>query len=344
MSRTGDFFQKNLAAVMMLVFVAAMYLAILSVRQPEPTEAPVVAPPSRITAEALRSREELFMERVKKNPSLIGGAMIALLFVITAGFAVDTYGIGRAWKGKAVFSRTAEVPAARWGFSEILFVAALVFFAEAVILMAEMAVLPFLEVKINHDLLIMTNSLLRDAVVAFSVIAVVRRLGHSARDLGLTVTAWLKNVCTGIVAYVAVVPALLATLVAVSMIARLFSYEPPPQAVVQMYLSESSEKYLLFFTLFVAGAGPVFEEIFFRGFAYGFFRTRYGVVRAAIFSSLLFTLMHVSLIAALPIFLLGIFLAVLYEKTGSLVPSIAAHVVHNLIMVCLTLFFKSVSA
>ncbi len=123
-----------------------------------------------------------------------------------------------------------------------------------------------------------------------------------------------------------------------------FSYDPPAKAVVEIYFKKSTEKFIIFLTFFVTVAGPVVEEIFFRGFAYGAARKRYGPVVAMLLTSFIFSVMHLSWLAFLPIFFLGIFLAYLYEKTGSLVPSMSAHILHNVIMVCLTLGFKKLSA
>jgi membrane protease YdiL (CAAX protease family) len=110
-----------------------------------------------------------------------------------------------------------------------------------------------------------------------------------------------------------------------------------------MYLRKGAEPYLIYLTLFVAVLGPVFEEIFFRGFAYPPFRQRFGVRWAMVGVSAIFALFHMNAILFIPIFLLGVFLVTLYEKTGSLVPSITAHICHNLIMVGLTLGFKNLS-
>src|SRR5207237_96161 len=122
-----------------------------------------------------------------------------------------------------------------------------------------------------------------------------------------------------------------------------FSYEPMPQEVVQVYLRKSMDKYVLPLTLFVTVLGPVIEEIFFRGFTYRAFRRRWGAWVSCAATAGIFAAFHMNVMVFFPIFLLGLFLAFLYEKTGSLVPSIAAHVTHNLIMVCFTLGFKSLS-
>ena len=51
--------------------------------------------------------------------------------------------------------------------------------------------------------------------------------------------------------------------------------------------------------------------------------------RGIIYSSLLFAALHQSLVAFLPIFFLAMVLAYLYEKTGSLWPSIILHMANN---------------
>ncbi len=83
---------------------------------------------------------------------------------------------------------------------------------------------------------------------------------------------------------------------------------------------------------FVVGGAivaPVVEEIFFRGFVYGGFRRRYGWLRAALFSSVLFALVHGEWTAFVPIFLLGMLFAYLYEHSGAIWAGIVLHVTNN---------------
>ena len=83
--------------------------------------------------------------------------------------------------------------------------------------------------------------------------------------------------------------------------------------------------------LFVAGAiiAPVVEEIFFRGFVFAGLRPRYGWKKAALISSLLFALIHLQPTAFLPIFLLGLIFALLYQYSGSIWPAILMHFATN---------------
>lgn len=85
-------------------------------------------------------------------------------------------------------------------------------------------------------------------------------------------------------------------------------------------------------TLFMGAViAPIAEEIFFRGFMYGGLRARFGVAGAVIATSLFFAALHFSLEFLIPILVLGIFLALLYEVTVSLYPGMILHLSNNLI-------------
>jgi membrane protease YdiL (CAAX protease family) len=85
--------------------------------------------------------------------------------------------------------------------------------------------------------------------------------------------------------------------------------------------------------ILIVAAAPVSEEIFFRGFVFGGFRNRWPVVVAAIASALIFGAFHytgVSSLTVLPqLAALGLVLAWLYQRTGSILPTIALHVLNN---------------
>ncbi|NJN70544.1 MAG: CPBP family intramembrane metalloprotease, partial [Nitrospira sp.] len=81
---------------------------------------------------------------------------------------------------------------------------------------------------------------------------------------------------------------------------------------------------------------PIFEEIAFRGLLYATLRRRLAFVPAAIISTSIFALAHgYSLIGFISVFWSGFLWAWIYERTGSLIPGMAAHAMNNL-LVCLT--------
>ncbi len=77
------------------------------------------------------------------------------------------------------------------------------------------------------------------------------------------------------------------------------------------------------------------EEFFFRGFVLSTLAVRYSTWKAIVFSAIIFGLFHVvsgsllSLERFLPTAMLGIFLAWLAIRTGSLLPGIVLHAAHN---------------
>jgi membrane protease YdiL (CAAX protease family) len=85
---------------------------------------------------------------------------------------------------------------------------------------------------------------------------------------------------------------------------------------------------------------PLAEETFFRGVAYAGWRREHGVRRATLASAVVFAVIHFSLLSLVPIFLLGLWLAWLYERTRSLLASIVLHATFNGISVALALLVR----
>lgn len=85
---------------------------------------------------------------------------------------------------------------------------------------------------------------------------------------------------------------------------------------------------------------PVAEEVFFRGIVFNAWLRERGPRYAFIGSSLLFMVLHLSVAAAVPIFLLGLALAWIYRRTGNLLAPIAMHATVNGISVTLALLAR----
>lgn len=99
---------------------------------------------------------------------------------------------------------------------------------------------------------------------------------------------------------------------------------------------------------------PIAEELFFRGLLYPVFKgafltvlcggapdsanalgRRTAAVAAAVSVSVLFSLIHASAYAALPIFLMGLILVCCYERTNSIVSPVITHSLFNLVNVAM---------
>jgi membrane protease YdiL (CAAX protease family) len=83
--------------------------------------------------------------------------------------------------------------------------------------------------------------------------------------------------------------------------------------------------------LLIVIAAPISEEVCFRGMLFGGLRTRMPRLAAALISALIFGGLHAltGISAVPPLIFFGFVLALLYEKTGSIVPGILLHMLNN---------------
>ncbi len=101
-----------------------------------------------------------------------------------------------------------------------------------------------------------------------------------------------------------------------------------PPSAVPPELTQTGLGFAIVAVLAVVVA-PVAEETFFRGFILSGIGKRFGYAWGIVVSALLFSIAHMQLGAFLPIFILGILLAWLYVKTGSIWPCILTHFAYN---------------
>ncbi len=74
---------------------------------------------------------------------------------------------------------------------------------------------------------------------------------------------------------------------------------------------------------------PIVEEIFFRGFIFGGLRQQYGWHKAAVISSAIFAVFHLTPTAIIPVFILGYIFAYLYREGNSIWPAVLMHIFTN---------------
>lgn len=83
---------------------------------------------------------------------------------------------------------------------------------------------------------------------------------------------------------------------------------------------------------------PICEELIYRGLIFRRERESGGFLQAGIFSSLIFSVVHGNMVQMIYAFVVGILLAYLYEKFGSVWAPIAGHIIMNMTSVLLTYF------
>lgn len=112
------------------------------------------------------------------------------------------------------------------------------------------------------------------------------------------------------------------------------------QETVKMF-QESNDFVLISLLAFTAVfVAPICEEIVFRGLFYPVMKKFSGPWVAAFCSGLIFAAAHGNLTVLLPLFILGILLVFVYEKTGSIWAPIAVHFCFNTVTVSIQLLMR----
>jgi hypothetical protein len=118
---------------------------------------------------------------------------------------------------------------------------------------------------------------------------------------------------------------------AVSLLYREFvGGQMPVQRTIQR-ISRLDPQPKLLMAVIAAVAAPLAEEVLFRGIIFRALRIKTGFVVAALISGALFGLIHMEPFQAIQLSMLGVVLAWLYDRTGSLWPSIILHATNNLV-------------
>jgi membrane protease YdiL (CAAX protease family) len=102
-----------------------------------------------------------------------------------------------------------------------------------------------------------------------------------------------------------------------------------PQGVKQAMKIAQDPRALLIGLALLAGLAPLVEELVFRGLLYGWLEGRWGSGIAFIGSSLAFAAAHVELAHVILVLPLGLVFGWLRWRSGSLWPSLVAHMANN---------------
>lgn len=155
---------------------------------------------------------------------------------------------------------------------------------------------------------------------------VVRRRGVHWRDLGLTAPrpAWALPILLLILLFVI---GSTLILVAATLIVELLG--SVASIVIEDSVPSGGPIPIAVAILTSLLLAPFAEELFFRGVLYQALRQRMGVVLATAGSALLFTLAHARSTTAPEALLLGVVLAMMFERTDSLYPSMCVHALYN---------------
>jgi membrane protease YdiL (CAAX protease family) len=151
-------------------------------------------------------------------------------------------------------------------------------------------------------------------------------------DMGLTTSHLERRMLQGAVGGILIFVVAGAT----GILMRQFGVQ---QTQAQMFEGIRGAGQLQFMAFWLAASvvAPICEETFFRGYVFTGLRGRYGRLVAYPVSALLFSGIHFNLPALIPILVMALGLAFLYDRSGSVVPGIIAHGLNN--SVALTLLY-----
>jgi membrane protease YdiL (CAAX protease family) len=163
--------------------------------------------------------------------------------------------------------------------------------------------------------------------------AVVKYRG-SSKDLGFTSFGFGHALGLAIIWLVVLrVVAIIYGIIA-SIVGTILKVQPPTELVTRIpQLFGYGYVGLLVAVVLGALVAPIVEELFFRGFLYPALRRRLGVAGGIVVSAVVFGLFHGNAWLIFPTFAIGMILAYLYEREGSLGPPIMLHSLNNLISI-----------
>ncbi|MBI4313395.1 MAG: CPBP family intramembrane metalloprotease [Candidatus Omnitrophica bacterium] len=294
------------------------------------------------TAAQINSKE--IQEKLAGHPVL---ALVLLLWtwsglgILAAGSAALWRTLKRMRRGEKPLGQWFYVPQARWGIWEVVKILSWLVVTTQMLYLMQHFLSRATHRSLDRHTAAAIHTLLLDALaVGFIALFIVRPFRVSWQDFGLRFQAWSRQLTAGIFGYVIWIPVLTATFMAMMVFYEAMNVRPQPQSVVVMLLNETRPRLLLLLSFLVAGAGPIAEEIVFRGMAYGALRKYTGVRWGIVLSALLFAGLHFDVMSFVPIAVLGAMLAWLYEQTGSLIPSMVVHMIHNSVMLGMTLTMR----
>ncbi|MFH0964676.1 MAG: type II CAAX endopeptidase family protein [Planctomycetota bacterium] len=174
------------------------------------------------------------------------------------------------------------------------------------------------------------------AFLSFGVVAgiLIGRLAGAGIRLGsvLGLGSWRalrRGLGTAVCAFVLLKPVMFAIQVAMLLIADRFGLAFDFQAPVRELLAYPAGSKLVVLFAVIVLIPPFLEEIVFRAFLFGSLRVFARTMGAGVLSAGLFAVLHGAPWQFLHLFLLGMFLALVYEKTQSLYASILLHMLVN---------------
>lgn len=232
----------------------------------------------------------------------------------------------------------------RWTLRDLIMTGLLTITLSAAMLLA--ILLPsLLGVDLMRDLLssrpLVASMTVGGLVYLIAVIAtyaiIVRRQRGSWREIGFRMPPLVALLLTPVIFF-----GQLMLLAIVNVILRVIigDFENPQ---VDALTDPSGFSWLNFVFVFTVGAiiAPIVEEMLFRGLLYQWLRSHTGAAAAILLSGAIFSVVHIYPVVLLPLFVVGVVLAAVFEWTRSLWITITLHFFQNAMAISLLFLLQA---
>jgi len=344
-----SFMRSQRLYVLMLIFIIAANLFAVSYPHKEKDKASSKKKIHRLMSrQEIIAQEKRIKEILEKN-RFLGNIITASAFLcavmLMLGLVLCVRGLALKLSGRNIMVAYGAPPDVGWGILDVCKAVVVFFFFGYALAFAETIISHAFALKGHDDRLATVLHATVMDVIGISIVLyfVIKKFKGKITNLGVSFKDLLRDIRIGVIGYITILPILALILVIVIAVLQLTKYDQPTSTALEILYEDSRPKLLLILTVLVTFLGPIAEELFFRGFAYPAVRKRLGVKNAVILVSAVFATLHMNVVAFFPIFGLGILLAYLYEKTGSLIPSISVHVIHNSVVVFLAYIYKIIA-
>lgn len=207
----------------------------------------------------------------------------------------------------------------------VMFLALIIYSSQWLILICKL--------KVNPLGAIVVSNLIIEAGV---ILIIVKHIKSTYLDFRLNTSRALSVIKK----YLTILPILLGIIFINSFILEKFGITTSINPAIELFLKIKNIPLLSLLLFQVIFLGPAAEELFFRGFIYKLLRKKYNFLLSAVYSSLLFTMLHRSSHDILPLLVLSIGLCYIYEKSKNIASPILFHIIHNSLNVSFLLLIK----
>ncbi len=351
MSKLLEFIKRERLYVIVLLFLISIQILFAYGERKVKPKTPPEAKSSTLSLleEDLKLREKL-MDSIAKGKNTFATTVL-FCFIIGAilgficGLALLLFFLIRSLSGITLIKPITERQTVNWGIMDVLKISILFLFLGYALHIAEAFYIWLFAIKkFDANLFALINTAFIDIAGLFLIIYFVS-VKHRQRliSLGLTLKNFAREIRVGLLGYIAFIPILISIFIIVIVIVHITNYKPQPQPIFEIFFEEKRTNVLTSLIILISIIGPITEEMFFRGLAYSALKRRLGAVFAGLVSASVFALLHANIVGFFPILGLGLLLTYLYEKSGSLIPSITVHMLHNSILTIFMLAIKELT-